>query len=273
MNNGLDTNNEQVSFSSLTEQFTPAQTKQFMAVIDACHRLETEQDFQNVVKGSLRELVPHANAACGIGERGKLAIDFFINIDFPAEYFAYVIAKKTSNVVLNSPIAQHWAAQPKTTFVSGLKTMDTDLDQWSQAVQKYDIRNMLVSGLHDLSGNKTSYFCFANCEEGQDDWYVYVMDLLTPHLHRALTKICAKGAIKENDNYALTGREIEVLKLVGIGLTNTQIGAKLFISENTVKNHVQSIFKKLNVVNRVQAVSMAYSLRLIQEPQRSEVQV
>ena len=90
-------------------------------------------------------------------------------------------------------------------------------------------------------------------------------------MHKAITTICSKGTIKENDLHELTEREIEVLKLVGAGLTNTQVGGELFISENTVKNHVQSIFKKLNVVNRVQAVSMAYSLRLIQEPHMGEV--
>ena len=181
MDNGLDKHEEQVSFSSLIDQFSPTQTKQFMAVIDACHRLDNEQEFQAVVKGPLRELVPPSCAACGIGERGKLAIDYFINVDFPAEYFAYVIAKKTSKVVLNSPIAQTWAVHPETMFVAGLKTMNTDLSKWSAAVQKYDISNMLVSGLHDLSGNKTSYFCFANCDDEQKDWLVYVIDLL-PHI-------------------------------------------------------------------------------------------
>jgi DNA-binding CsgD family transcriptional regulator len=242
---------DQVSFSSLINKFSPEQTNKFMALIDACHQLKTEQDFKDVVIGPLRDIVPHECAVCGIGERGKLAIDYLINVDFPVHYFDYVITKKTSKVILNSPVAQLWASEPKTKFVSDLDTMNTANALWSKAVEKYNIRNMLVSGLHDLSGNKTSYFCFANCAEGNNDWYAYVVDLITPHLHKALTTICRKGAILDNDCFELTAREIEVLKLVAMGLTNTQLGGRLFISENTVKNHVQSIFKKLNVVNKI----------------------
>ena len=265
MGGGVGTEDDQVSFSSLINKFSPEQTNKFMALIDTCHKLKTEQDFRDVITGPLRDIVPHECAVSGIGERGKLSIDYFINVDFPAQYFDYVICKKTSKVILNSPVAQIWASKPETRFVSGLDSLAPSNNQWSHAVQKYNIRNMLVSGLHDLSGNKTSYFCLANCAEGKNEWYSYVVDLITPHLHKALSTICRKDEISANERFELTEREIEVLKLVSQGLTNTQLGKKLFISENTVKNHVQSIFKKLNVVNRVQAVSMAYSMRLIQE--------
>ena len=272
MGAGVNVEDDKVSFSSLINKFSPEQTSTFMTLIDACHNIKTEQDFRNIITGPLRDIVPHECAVCGIGERGKLTIDYFINVDFPDEYFTYVISKRTSKVILDSPVAQIWANQPKTTFVSNLQRLTSNA-LWSRAVQKYNIRNMLVSGLHDLSGNKTSYFCFANCAEGRDDWYAYVIDLLTPHLHKALTSICRRDEILENECFDLTEREIEVLILLSQGLTNTQLGGKLFISENTVKNHVQGIFKKLNVVNRVQAVSMAYSMRLIQESSLDELPV
>jgi DNA-binding NarL/FixJ family response regulator len=50
----------------------------------------------------------------------------------------------------------------------------------------------------------------------------------------------------------LTPREQQVLKLVGEGLTNKQIAEALFLSENTVKNHIKSILEKVQVKNRVQ---------------------
>lgn len=51
----------------------------------------------------------------------------------------------------------------------------------------------------------------------------------------------------------LTKRELEVLKLLSIGLYNKEIGEKLDISERTVKNHISSIFRKINVTDRTQA--------------------
>jgi two-component system NarL family response regulator len=58
---------------------------------------------------------------------------------------------------------------------------------------------------------------------------------------------------------SLTGREIEVLKLVAGGMTSREIGEKLFISENTVKNHVRNILDKLGLHSRGEAV--VYALR------------
>ncbi|MBA7520811.1 HTH-type transcriptional regulator MalT [subsurface metagenome] len=52
----------------------------------------------------------------------------------------------------------------------------------------------------------------------------------------------------------LTKREVKVLKLVASGKTNKEIAKKLFISEKTVKNHLNHIYRKLGVKNRAQAV-------------------
>ncbi len=57
-----------------------------------------------------------------------------------------------------------------------------------------------------------------------------------------------------NSNSPLTERESEVLNLLSRGLANKQIAAGLSISEHTVKFHVSSIYQKLNVTNRTEAV-------------------
>ena len=61
----------------------------------------------------------------------------------------------------------------------------------------------------------------------------------------------------------LTRREIEILDLLAPGLVNKEIGARLFISPETVKKHTQAIYRKLNVSNRRQAVVRAYELGLL----------
>jgi DNA-binding NarL/FixJ family response regulator len=57
----------------------------------------------------------------------------------------------------------------------------------------------------------------------------------------------------------LTDREIEVLRHLSTGASNRDIAAALFISENTVRNHVRNILEKLHLSNRVQAA--AYAVR------------
>lgn len=62
---------------------------------------------------------------------------------------------------------------------------------------------------------------------------------------------------------SLTGREIEILQVAASGLTSRQIAEKLFISENTVKNHVRNILDKLGVSSRNEAIMYALRENLI----------
>ena len=61
----------------------------------------------------------------------------------------------------------------------------------------------------------------------------------------------------------LTQREHEVLGLIAQGLSNRDIGEKLFVSENTIKTHSSRVFEKMQVRRRVQAVQRGRELGLI----------
>jgi DNA-binding NarL/FixJ family response regulator len=62
----------------------------------------------------------------------------------------------------------------------------------------------------------------------------------------------------------LTGRELDVLALLARGKSNKEIGANLYISETTVKSHLRSIFSKLNVLSRTEAITTASRRGLVQ---------
>jgi DNA-binding NarL/FixJ family response regulator len=64
----------------------------------------------------------------------------------------------------------------------------------------------------------------------------------------------------------LTERELEVLRLVAQGLNNREIAKQLFISENTVKNHVRNILEKLQLHSRMEAVMYAVREKLLEIP-------
>jgi two-component system NarL family response regulator len=61
----------------------------------------------------------------------------------------------------------------------------------------------------------------------------------------------------------LTARELEVLKLVARGMSNKDVADELYISENTVKNHVRNILEKLHLHSRMEAVMYAVRKRLL----------
>jgi DNA-binding NarL/FixJ family response regulator len=64
----------------------------------------------------------------------------------------------------------------------------------------------------------------------------------------------------------LTAREVEILEMLAKGLTNKQIGTALSISDNTVRNHVNSIMEKMEVSDRTEAVAVAIQQGILQIP-------
>lgn len=69
--------------------------------------------------------------------------------------------------------------------------------------------------------------------------------------------------VAESDGSGLTPRQQEVLKALGRGLSNKQIGSELGMEEKTVKGHLSAIFKALKVVHRMQAVEVARNAGLL----------
>ena len=68
----------------------------------------------------------------------------------------------------------------------------------------------------------------------------------------------------------LTERELEVLRLVATGLNNREVAKQLFISENTVKNHVRNILEKLQLHSRMEAAMYAVRENLLDLPDASQ---
>jgi LuxR family transcriptional regulator of csgAB operon len=73
-----------------------------------------------------------------------------------------------------------------------------------------------------------------------------------------VNELCQMRAPNQSRLYCLTKREKEILSNVAAGNTNSDIAEKLFISPHTVKVHIQNIFKKIGVPNRVKATIWAH---------------
>jgi DNA-binding NarL/FixJ family response regulator len=78
-------------------------------------------------------------------------------------------------------------------------------------------------------------------------------------IHNPIPRNDGRGDLAE----ALTSREVEILQLLALGLTNKQIAGRLQISAHTVKFHVSTIFSKLGTTNRVETVNLGLKNGLI----------
>ena len=65
------------------------------------------------------------------------------------------------------------------------------------------------------------------------------------------------------ESLGITPRELEILELIAEGLSNKEIAARVFVSENTVKTHSSRVFEKLGARRRTQAVQLGKEFRLI----------
>jgi DNA-binding NarL/FixJ family response regulator len=86
---------------------------------------------------------------------------------------------------------------------------------------------------------------------------------ITKRVIKQFTRLRRPAPPKELDE--LTAREQDILRLIADGLSNSEIGKRLYISETTVKTHVTHILQKLGLRDRVQAVVLAYQTGLFEK--------
>ena len=130
--------------------------------------------------------------------------------------------------------------------------------------------NAVLHGTERLRGGATFFALFSPAGTASSR-HLFFMELLLPHLHLAFQRVMSAGdgaGITDEALHALTAREIEILTWVMKGKSNQEIGDLIHLSPLTVKNHLQNIYKKLNVHNRVQAISRCYSLQLLNPKER-----
>jgi DNA-binding NarL/FixJ family response regulator len=97
-------------------------------------------------------------------------------------------------------------------------------------------------------------------------------DTFIPHnLAIRLASEYRERAIRPLDGACLTGRELEVLRLLAQGYSNKALARELVVSEHTVRAHLRNIMHKLNAENRVQAVARATREGLLAEDGSSPV--
>ena len=130
----------------------------------------------------------------------------------------------------------------------------------------HGMRSLLVHGITDERGGQDCLYAIFSSNDSLNDSALGAMENLLPYLDTALRRVTPltrrhrivpplAGVPQSSENQGLSAREVEILDWVRVGKTNSEIASILGISIYTVKNHLRSVFKKLDVYNRTQAAS------------------
>jgi transcriptional regulator EpsA len=220
-------------------------------------------------QGALQGFIPHETMYCVFGN--------IENMKFNFECFSRVPRATNSagldpSAELLPRIVEDWlrhGQKPLLYCVSSAEQLGRR--QLISDIHKRDLLPAVAHGPAEIQGNFGSFFLFAGLERSPTPIEAHLLQLLMPYLHMVLYRV--KGRQSENgkmesSNTAvptamLSKREIQVLHWIRNGKTNLEISQILEISQTTVKSHVQSVMRKLNVTNRAQAVGKSASLRLV----------
>jgi LuxR family maltose regulon positive regulatory protein len=110
-------------------------------------------------------------------------------------------------------------------------------------------------GLLALDGTDTHRAVLETCRH--DPELATFAERALEHLERPVT---AAGFVVADTHERLSVRELDVIRLVMTGASNREIGDRLFIGERTVKSHMTSLMRKLNVTSRTAAIARAHEL-------------
>jgi len=133
---------------------------------------------------------------------------------------------------------------------------------------KFGYGLLLASG--PLIDGVSSYIGLFGLQSAPSVTQAWLLRVLAPQLHFTLMRVKSQpaGAPDPNPNLIedLTDRQLQILEWVKMGKTNFEISLILDISALTVKNHLQKLFKRLNVHNRAQAVARLMELPAARGP-------
>jgi transcriptional regulator EpsA len=233
--------------------------------LDASLRVHARAHFFSWTQGLLQSLVRHELLICTQchGKPPAFRADGFSMASPEPAQFSDMFMRDAS---VAPALLKSWEERRFQPVVTETKDATFGNGAFLRELERLGVTQLLSHGVHDADGRAITLFTFA-CRPGSiGARQVYLAQLLAPAMHAAWVRTQVTRAPGSSEKSAtqnvLTAREQDILKWIYLGKSNFEIGAILKISPLTVKNHVQKILRKLNVVNRTQAIGKALELRI-----------
>ena len=234
-------------------------------------------DLMNWLQGDAQQILPHDIMIAAWGDFRLGLIHYDVVSAMPGVRSESAMAESISPLLTG--LFGRWIAQDKKPFaLNGGEdgfTWDSIAAQGPIGEAMRTMRSSLIHGISDQRGRHDCLYVLFSASPTRDRHERSALKFLLPYIDTALRQVellpnqyspskapaqtvvaqVKDDSIAASDNGALSEREAEIMKWVALGKTNSEIGSILNVSSFTVKNHMQRIFKKLDVFNRAQAVS------------------
>lgn len=248
---------------------SPTELIDYHRVVTHSTQVRSHFDVLVWLQGDMQQYLPHDIMIAAWGNFTSASIQHDIISALAG------VRSKNSNPQTITPLLvqlfQRWTEFGNKPFAlnagdSGFLLQDTGLKcALGEALQS--MRSAMVHGIRDERGSHDCLYVSFSTKEFISNTERSAMAMVMPYIDIALRQVehlphqiqdslpteTISSSIPTED-FGLSVREVEVMQWVALGKTNPEIGSIMEISEFTVKNHLQRVFKKLNVTNRAQAV-------------------
>ena len=256
----VHTQSKQPFPSATFDSLSKSECQNFMEIVHYVMQAQTPEDVRHVLV-RFQDYFSFTKALGGLVRLGPnrtfAGFSNVVNASYPDEWLYMYWKNGFADVdpvfqsALKSPGTQHWQ--------DIYQNMSSEKEQeFIATARQFGLRDGITTGSVDQACGVATFCSFGSEQSLDAKRLVPLVEYLGYYIHMALLRTAPKSApatdrcVKE-----LSSREVTILNWMKNGKTNWEIGKILGVSERTVRFHIESIFSKLEVTSRSQAVATA----------------
>jgi transcriptional regulator EpsA len=236
-------------------------------IVESSLRVGQRSQFFSWTQGIVQYLLPHEILICGVesGTRQRITLQHFSSTRYFRETEFQVVCAPRDGLLPR--LMREWQVVGEPLLVGAELDLDQTLTPLLGLVKQNELCNIVAHGVWDAGRNIVGFYGFSRVPGPLGPQVAYRARLVVPQLHATFVHVLANESwVNGADKRApgkITPREVEILKWIQEGKTNAEIARTLELSPWTIKNHVQTILKKLTAQTRGHAVARAMGLGLL----------
>ena len=250
-----------------TSRLTAHERELFTEIVESSLRVFGRHHFFGWTQGLVQTLLPHEILLCGVddGSRQGMSMHHFAGSRyFKEEHFAALCVPHDGLV---SRLLAEWQVSGAPVLIDGASGGQNGRAVLSEMVQRNELRNIAAHAIRGAGRGIVGFYGFSRIPGELGPHIAYLAELIVPYIHSTFVRVLGNerksAAGSARAGRGITARETEILRWIKQGKTNLEIARALNLSPWTVKNHVQTILKKLSAQTRGHAVARAMSLGIL----------